>query len=520
MSYDDYEDDLLELCEQLLLHDPSISVVDALGFGQGYGQPLGEALLHNNRVATLKLDVSCIVSYHADNTDEALSLLQYIRSSQSLKHVVLKEDDDLDLVDAIVEAVTASSSIESLNPQVEISVHHLVNLLHQTTSLRKLIVYWSISYDLPEARRLVIDALQANQTLEVLDLLPETDTADANPSTLQAVLPELCSHPKLLELCVSMRGIDLSDNTAVLDSLIQFLNSSLTLQHLGMQECNLNTELLQLIFRTLQSKPLISKLTLKGCELDEDATAEFVRFMQDKESGETSVVQELYIQLFSNSLFANYAIGETLVEMLQDSSLQVLGLGDKEAVEEELENIDLATFFDTLAANANHVYLPALQLSHVLEDESEEMAKYLRTTAYLQSLTVSKMDADSSRRLLLSAIRDNGSLHGVKIHYVNEDGKSRSFFRRRERARLNAYLERNRSVPLLLAKPCLYDHVANNDGDMDHVDANDEQDGSIEEHGTDLSLFPGLFVAGLRAPRMAPKDVLIGLLAAEEQVVL
>jgi hypothetical protein len=253
----------------------------------------------------------------------------------------------------------------------------------------------------------------------------------------------------------------------------------------------------------LQSNPVIKKLLLSGCLFDYASTQEFVRFFQDKKYKATPLVQELYIRpgysMFGRNASSNRtpSVAEVTATMLVDSSLEVLDLDD-----ELQQGANAEHFFDALISNSSQVSLVALHLDNLSTPSAEALSRFLRTTTTLQRLIVGNIAYNADREVVLSAIRQNGSLHSVNL----QRGAA-SFFATEQMTRMEAFLERNKSVPLLLAKPSLNRFDGGDDDELDSVEK------------TDLLQFPALMTSSRSAPRMAPNSVLIGLLAVDAESV-
>jgi hypothetical protein len=141
------------------------------------------------------------------------------------------------------------------------------------------------------------------------------------------------------------------------------------------------------------------------------------------------------------------------------------------------------------------------------------MAASLPKLIYLKELSILNVEADvvnrspTHKERLLLALKQNGSLHCVKItrnngpqglyaRYDRQELAERTVFTDKDSHRFQLYCKRNHSVPSLVANARLKD----------------------DDDKTDRCLFPKLFKAAKQAPRTAPNSFLIGLLSLGDTV--
>jgi hypothetical protein len=125
---------------------------------------------------------------------------------------------------------------------------------------------------------------------------------------------------------------------------------------------------------------------------------------------------------------------------------------------------------------------------HFCNDEDETIRESELRDGVLQ---------ETVRRKLVKALRRNGSIHTVQLERrdMGSEGPSSDLGRLG-----NAYLERNRRIPQMLAAPPRFSDTAEVS-----VAA------PSSEHATLASLFPALFQCSSKTPNMTPKNVLSGL---------
>jgi hypothetical protein len=130
--------------------------------------------------------------------------------------------------------------------------------------------------------------------------------------------------------------------------------------------------------------------------------------------------------------------------------------------------------------------VPCLQLQFVTHEGKARLASYIATTIHLRQLEIQTYTYFMCPWTIVRALRQNGSITHVRFfkHYQSV-GLSM----------IGGFCERNQQLPQLLTKSCGNDSASS---DLDNVGR---------------SLVPTLFFAALPMHRMAPNNILIGLLA-------
>jgi hypothetical protein len=131
-----------------------------------------------------------------------------------------------------------------------------------------------------------------------------------------------------------------------------------------------------------------------------------------------------------------------------------------------------------------------LQLQSVTHEGKAHLASYIATTIHLRQLEIQAYAHLMCPWTIVRALRQNGSITHVRF----EDGYGNSFFMHYQ-TMIGGFCERNKQLPQLLTKSCGNDSASS---DLDNVGR---------------SLVPTLFFAALPMHRMAPNNILIGLLA-------
>jgi hypothetical protein len=165
------------------------------------------------------------------------------------------------------------------------------------------------------------------------------------------------------------------------------------------------------------------------------------------------------------------------------SSIDVLDLNDYIGFAVPL----YALLFDGMTRHESEIRLSKVVIRALDQTVVEALALFLPHSTRLQELLTSHLFSQTNYRLLLSAIRQNGSLC-----LVDEEP-----FPRLDHMwlkRVSAYCKRNGLVPKLLAQ-----------SQSDAV-ATDSDDGVL-----DICLVPTILFVAQQSPRMAP-NILIGLL--------
>jgi hypothetical protein len=180
-------------------------------------------------------------------------------------------------------------------------------------------------------------------------------------------------------------------------------------------------------------------------------------------------------------------IGKSLVDMLTHSSIRHLDLDD-----EVFRGIpSYALLLDGMTCHESEIRLSRLVIQSLDERGVHALAQFLPHSSRLQELDIFRL---SNYRLLFSAIRQNGSLHVVHL----------SLSDRVLPKLIPACCQRNEMVPKLLAQ-----------SDTEGTDDND----AVTLGRIDTCLVPTIMFVAQQSRRMAPTNILIGLLGVLRELI-
>jgi hypothetical protein len=466
MSMRELSDRSEALYHKLRSNDPETTWVSVDLLVHGCGPALGCALTNNTCVSRIVIDSGRLL-LPCDNDITILApFVEYLRNSPSLHDVALYETDQLGLVRSsltslIFAAITQNPKVFSLELYQLVSpLEGFIQFLGTTTSLKKLLVEHSVPLN---QAQLFVDALNAVQTLEELELYEDQQTVDF-------ILTQIGPRHRLRTL----------DVTCSSQGLSKLLRTTTVLQELNVIRQVFQEEEMTLLLAALASNHSVTKLHLKACSMYGAAGSLFSRFVRHDCNQGSNNIREVNVSL------CNYDCDEAN-PMLQlvSSPLDVLSIDEPYGQGTSW----LKQCFEELTSDPT---LGKTQCWKVFIDRSTEidaMIKYLPTTTTLRKFVVSGDKLEIARTAKFRrALRENGSLNSLTVEH-----RAGCSFDDALLVTLQRYCQRNQALPELLISPLNSEHSPSS---------------------RNLILFPSLFCVARQAPRTAPNMLLMGLLAA------
>jgi hypothetical protein len=251
------------------------------------------------------------------------------------------------------------------------------------------------------------------------------------------------------------------------------LDSTTTLKHLWLSHFKFRGDDVNDVILAISRSP-VTHLNLTSCEFDAATTDSFIQLVQGtgEQSPRARALCNLGVQMVA---FDNRTVGQVLASCLDASPLKDLSWHHR-------DKDDVGAFFDSLAAMPK-ISLHTLSLTELNARDVESMARFLPLSVSLRVLRIlcHRMADAANRDQLLSAVRQNGSL--LNVQGFGDDA-------------IEPFLTRN--------------DVFQNSGLRDMLAANGKEV---------LRYFPTFFKAAQGALRTAPNVILIGLMAAAEDVI-
>jgi hypothetical protein len=233
----------------------------------------------------------------------------------------------------------------------------------------------------------------------------------------------------------------------------------------------------------LSIEPLRDKAIIDRLFFTENATLEFLAFVQTKANRGANQLKKLHLQSWSTLDRLGIAL------MLTGSALHTLDLGRHDT--------NVQVLFENLVAHETNIRLRCLLLTtnRLRQKDLIPLERYLAQTSTLRDLRIVLLRCHRELQILLPAFRANGSL--VRVGIMDYGGKTHPLTFR-------SFCARNAKLPMLMRA---YDADRNNDAD---------QDGDIGM--PPLSLAPALFALARQTPRTAANITLKGLLALSDSL--
>jgi hypothetical protein len=448
-------------------------------------------------VYQLHLRVQGLLCHDQDSTSEELQpLLDFISTSQALCSVVLCDGVGLeDLTARLLEAVALNSNITefTLNDDLHPSPQSFARFLATASFLRELKVdVQAFVNHADQDLALVGAAFGQNRTLQELDLY-SSFTSDNESG--ESLLRHVGSHANNLHT-LSLEGSQAT--IGQFQALATVLLSTQTLSHLNMANYNFDLDCMEIFVAALRSNTTVTYLYFQCCTMERGPFDLWTQFLK---SGESKICELAFLPYVSDddwrdepfgvlddvlegNMLDSSVIGKSLVDMLTHSSIRHLDLDD-----EEFRGIpSYALLLDGMTCHESEIRLSRLLIQSLDERGVDALAQFLPHSSRLQELDIGRLSiqARAKYRLMFSAIRQNGSL----IVPMSDQVWPKL---------ISAYCQRNEMVPKLLAQ---------SQSDTEGTDDND----AVTSDRIDPCHVPTIMFVSQQAPRMAPNNILIGLL--------
>jgi hypothetical protein len=456
---------------KLRSNDPETSSIDVAELGPGCGPALGQALTSNTHVLSIDIHVGRLATPHIfDPTYARIApFLECLRNSPSLRHVTLRASGArAPFMNLVFGALAQNRRLLSLQmDHLHTTPGDFSPFLQTTTSLKTLRMGW-LSIPLHQAQ-LFIDAFNANQSLEELELAEDGQSVDW-------ILYQIGSHPRLRSLV--LRAAHRQESPCA--RLPDFLCRTTVLQDLSLDGYQYNEGEMTHLLAALLSNRSITRLRLGRYWLTGTASSLFSRFVRHKCNQGSNKIREVHLEPH------DYDRRQMNPAMLLPSSVDVLTIQESHHYRFSVTE----SFFNELTTHSTrYSNIPCLRISFNRPIGIDAMIRFLPTTTSLRELVIFGDGQNFLRTAVFrKALQKNGSI----ISFTVEPSKG-TLVDDTVLLNLRAFGDRNRMVPELL-KP---------------VDSQSLTSMSC------LTLFPSLFSVAQQAPRTAPNAILMGLLAAE-----
>jgi hypothetical protein len=489
---------LRNLCNTLATHPCDVTSVCVDGWdyeytnGMGYGAELGAALTNNTSVTELQLHVQGLLGQHQESASEDLRpLLQFIATSQALRTVHLHGGEGLeDLTSRVLQALTQNPSITKfeVDSRLRTSPQAFAHFLMNAPFLRTLDVSVEAFVNFtPDDLATLGAAIGQTETLHELHLY-SLDESDYNRIG-ELILMHLGFHSHQLRTLRLFLGSDAT--TGHFRALSSALSSAQTLSHIIMENYTFDLDSMALFVAALQSNTTVTTISLGFfCQMEKRPLDVWTQFLKS----DKSKIRELRFEpddgnnTLEGNVIKSNVIGTALFPLLIQSSVRALDLG----ADIRGEVPSYAMMFDGMTFHESEIRLSKLAIRALDQTVVMALSRFLPHSSSLQELSTSDLFDQTNYRLLLPAIRQNGSLHRV-------DEENMQVLDRVWQKLVTAYCKRNEMVPKLLAQ---------RQSDTEETDDNE----SVTLGRIDPCLVPMILFVSQQVPRMAPNNILIGLL--------
>jgi hypothetical protein len=508
------------------------SIPQVSGFRVTFGKcarELGLSLAKNTVVSSIVVDLFLlrtenIWSEERDinkiQRNNAAPLLKFLETGPALTSVTLRdklgeerffsEARSREWSTMFCEAMAKNPklSVLCLDASIQVSPDIFLNVLQAATSLT------SLEFGLPTfgsrvdgaLPTVVAQAIAARSTLKTLRLHIAATTAVGDVALLTQ-LGELRVPLQELHLVYHHNkepamGDSITENvTAQMQAVESVLHFSTTLHRLTLDWFHFDKASMDHLLAGLSANRSVTALSFVGlCHWEPPAARAFLDYLQRPvENDEQSPLKELHVN--DLTAFEGFTLDTVLEEMLTVAAMPNELLSNTcRTIGSSIQSLEtsgsfLGSVLDTLARNARTMRLGTVRVSTPGNGhELEAFHRNLPMVLCLKDLTIGQEKNGSEllwdRSRVLDALRANGSLVRLSLNQIN--------FTAPDKQRLDAYLQRNESLPLLLANPPPLSGgtAKNTDGPLD------------------LSLFPSLFDVSKSMPAMSANTILVGLLAA------
>jgi hypothetical protein len=396
--------------------------------------------------------------------NEEEEMVRFLRESTSLESVWLHGTPycgPSNLGSRFLSAIAENSNVRTLNlgRMSDTSVECFISLLQTTTSITSLVRFggWAPHHNPSMDRERLARAVSTNQTLESIRVSNDGDSA------LEIlVLSYLGSHRSLQELIIDWYGPHIIEH---IRALVLCLQSTKTLKRLEFAHGKFTSEVLDLLVDGLRENQTVTGLCLNNCTYE--SIDPLLRFMH---SGQTTswspCLRELTIR------------GGQILRPTQPTNAHIASLLNGSS---------------SLSSPTVGSCLHTVEFQCIDGVGWDALIQGLPRAVHLRKLVI-EFVLDGSSTCMARAVRENGSLHFVSIlkGVVTDDGDGSygdTYFRPTEHHLVASYCQRNECLPTLLAST-----------------------------GLRNVWLPTLLGVAAQAARLAPNNILIGLLSSSENV--
>jgi hypothetical protein len=520
----------------------------------GFGPHLSEALRHNTHVSFRQLTIHEFYSgrelagSHHSLADGFLRFLQNSNSLEGAELTCYFMDDNQFYrhMGWILEALADSPRLRMLKlSQLVLDGNRsaLIHLLRRTQSLQSLSLNCEIENGPLDLQSLGA-AVASNTTLLKLVIEVTNRLGPSKSWIVEPILSQLHLHPTLTDLVLHCWGY-IPDLSHVQDLSFYISSPETRLRRLKLINFQFDAEKMQALVQGLSANQSIEGLWFAFCQCDEAATQLFVDYMKAPKPTinvtavavavtaytglrhltiEESIAYDMV--MFSpstNNHPAQLSLPQALVAMCSGPAVNNSS-GNNDTMEND-GDIDIRP--GSIGSRLQSLTVDGRGMPRDYERFQQPsfwtpfFESTLPSMGHLKSLTIfgvhfhALWQSARGGRLIEEGIQKNGSLEHVQIclqHGEDDEDYRRGPPREPEQPspllspalqrRIQAYCDRNKHLPALLAVPKL------DDFDMHVVDEENEVSSR-----TDVAMFTTLYASSRQAPRTAASNTLIGLLA-------
>jgi hypothetical protein len=523
------------ICQLLRANDPRLTEVtlqDSLFCDEV--QRIGEALQENTIVTSIDVEFSAFVEDEyfsvqlattididrlvTKATTTADPLLRYIRDSSELRKMRLENSDDEILMPVdehlsslfyraladnphqLLQELRIDYTDQAEKCQTEFSL-----LLTTAKSLKRLTMFAYMPVDSSDSW--LVEALRSSKSLEYLEYLNLRNNGDGQAATFLGIVLRSEVHLRLHELHFSLcsdREIEFFDFLAVL------LGSTGALQILRLDHVWFDERCACCFVEGLKSSGTLQSVILgNACFFyNDDALSHLLL----SKTIRPSILHGVCVQNNNRIDF----LGDALLWKPQDR-LRSIGssLGELRlcTLRRESEHA-IVELLDVFAASAAMIRLKILEIESISILAAEAMIRCLPKLVNLREVKILCIQVEERETLdrFFKSFKLNGSLHRVDLA-GDMPPNARAFVMSESLlCRLLSYGERNREIPKLVSKAAVAGH--------DRPSAVPAEPNAIVGNNalTSICVFPFLFYASQQARRMAPTNILCGLLCLSAHI--